>query len=156
MPFRSPLAVSLIVASGCLTFGGCALGGLPGSGPNAATNCSAADLAGTWLLENESTWNELTLDADGQVTAGRHPHGVTSINGALSITADGQIEGWYTVVDTESLQNIPPTPQGTWALTLIGQLDAGKQSMTLDYTLTYTPDGGQAETYHGTWTGTRS
>jgi hypothetical protein len=37
------------------------------SGPSepAATHCKTTDLAGTWRLTNQSTWNEITMDEKG-------------------------------------------------------------------------------------------
>ncbi len=139
--------------------GGCVPGGT-GEDANspitqAAAACTTADLAGTWHLENQSTWNEITLDEAGAVTDANHPHGVTSAEGAFTITTGGDVEGWYTIVDDESLENVPPQPQGTWAVTVTGTLRVGKTAMTLDYTVEYTPEGESTETYTGTWNATK-
>ena len=123
--------------------------------PDIATDCTLRDLEGTWLLENQSTWNEITLDAEGKVVGGDHPHGVESITGNFTITDSCEVEGAYTVQDQESLEWEPPMPPGTWAVTMIGYMLMGKQTMELDYSIDYTPQGGATETYTGEWYATK-
>jgi hypothetical protein len=153
---RTSITITVLILTSLTLGQGCpGMGNIPtGDGPDGwtgASQCTSSDLTGTWRLVNESTWNEITLDASGAVTGGDHPHGVTQITGQLTIDGDCNITGSYTIVDEESLQNDPPTPQGTWAYEVTGSLLESKAGMILDYTLQYTPEGEDTETYTGTW-----
>jgi hypothetical protein len=120
---------------------------------NVASDCTNKDIAGTWRLENQSTWNEITCNETGSVIAASHPHGVSSVSGQITLTKSCSAHGWYRIIDEECLDNIPPQPRGTWTMMLDGCMLRGKSEMALDYVLEYTQQNGQAETYTGTWYG---
>ncbi len=118
---------------------------------NIAFDCINDDIAGTWRLENQSTWNEITCNKSGNVIAARHPHGVSSVSGQITLTESCSSYGWYRIIDEECLDNIPPQPQGTWTITLDGCMLQGKSEMSLEYVLEYKQQNGPAEIYTGTW-----
>lgn len=119
--------------------------------PDAALECIKEELAGIWLLENQNTWNEITCNESGSVISARHPHGVRSVSGQITLTGDCVVSGWYRIIDEESLENIPPQPKGTWTSMLDGYMKRGKSEMVLDYVLEYEQQDGPTETYSGTW-----
>jgi hypothetical protein len=121
------------------------------SNTSTMSDCTMSDLAGTWRLVNQSTWNEITMDGTGTVVDGDHPHGVKDITGQFSLSSDGHLTGSYTIYDEESLDYEPPMPPGTWTCSVEGLIHEDKEGMTLNYTLYYTPEGEPTETYTGNW-----